>query len=75
MLQIYAWLEELASSYPNTVTLLNAGQTYEGRDILGVRVSFSQANANRSFFIEGGIHAREWYSLLYTAFVAFMESV
>ena len=47
--------------YPDIVTLISAGRTYEGRDILGVKVSYSPANENRTAFIESNIHAREWY--------------
>ncbi|XP_011872365.1 PREDICTED: zinc carboxypeptidase-like isoform X2 [Vollenhovia emeryi] len=36
------------------------GETYEGRQIKGVKVSF-KAN-NPGIFLEGGIHAREWIS-------------
>lgn len=43
------------------VTLVKGGDTYEGREILGVNISFSPNNYNKTVFIEGGIHAREWY--------------
>lgn len=60
MFQIYAWLGELAANNTN-VNLVKGGESYEGRDILGVNISFSPNNYNRTVFIEGGIHAREWY--------------
>ncbi|XP_077301150.1 zinc carboxypeptidase-like [Arctopsyche grandis] len=54
---IYSWLDELAKTNPS-ITLINVGSTYEGRQIKGVKVSFNPGK--RSVFIEGGIHAREW---------------
>lgn len=53
----YAWLESLAAKYPQ-VSLLDAGKTYEGRKILGIKISFKKGNSG--IFIEGGIHSREW---------------
>ncbi|XP_063241102.1 zinc carboxypeptidase-like isoform X2 [Bacillus rossius redtenbacheri] len=58
--QIQAWLRSLSSQYPSVVTLLDAGSSYEGRRILGVRLSHKAGN--KAVFIEGGIHAREWIS-------------
>lgn len=54
---IYAWLDELAAQNP-TVSIISAGQSYEGRDLKGVKVSFKEGN--RGVLIESGIHAREW---------------
>jgi len=50
----------LAEKYPNTVETVVGGSTYEGRQILGVKVSFK--SGNKGIFLEGGIHAREWIS-------------
>ncbi|KAJ3662738.1 hypothetical protein Zmor_007069 [Zophobas morio] len=58
--EIYQFLRDLVKQYPDIVTLISAGRTYEGRDILGVKVSYSPANENRTAFIESNIHAREW---------------
>lgn len=57
---IYKNLDDLAKQYPDKVQTVVGGQTYEGRQIKGVKVSF-KAN-NPGIFIEGGIHAREWIS-------------
>ncbi|XP_018369901.1 PREDICTED: zinc carboxypeptidase-like [Trachymyrmex cornetzi] len=54
-------LDDLAKQYPKIVQTVVGGQTYEGRQIKGVKVSF-KAN-NPGVFIEGGIHAREWISV------------
>ncbi|XP_064553694.1 zinc carboxypeptidase A 1-like [Drosophila montana] len=55
----YAWLQSLAKQYPQIVTLIEGGKTYQGRSILGVKISKSGAE-KPGIFIEAGIHAREW---------------
>lgn len=59
-MQIYDWLDSLAEKYPDVVTTIVGGSTYEGREIKGVKVSFGPGR--KGAFIEGGIHAREWIS-------------
>lgn len=58
--EINAYLHKMAKDYPDKVEVVNAGKTYEKRDIVGVKVSFKKNNPG--VFIEGGIHAREWIS-------------
>ncbi|CAD7086389.1 unnamed protein product [Hermetia illucens] len=58
--ETYAWLQSLEEQFPQYVKVVNAGKSYEGRDLLGVKVSFKAGN--KAVFIEGGIHAREWIS-------------
>ncbi|XP_060805043.1 zinc carboxypeptidase A 1 [Amyelois transitella] len=57
---IYGWLEDLAYTYPSTVSIITGGHSYEGRDIKGIRISHGAGR--KAIFIEGGIHAREWIS-------------
>uniref|UniRef100_A0A1I8JW39 Zinc carboxypeptidase A 1 n=1 Tax=Anopheles quadriannulatus TaxID=34691 RepID=A0A1I8JW39_ANOQN len=57
---IYAWLDSLVASYPSVVTPLNIGNSFEGRPIKGVKVSYKAGN--KAVFMEGLIHAREWVS-------------
>lgn len=59
--EVHEWLAELADKY-DEVELVEAGHSYEGRKIVGVKVSYSPENENRGIFLEGGIHAREWIS-------------
>uniref|UniRef100_A0A182JCX5 Zinc carboxypeptidase A 1 n=1 Tax=Anopheles atroparvus TaxID=41427 RepID=A0A182JCX5_ANOAO len=54
------WLDTLVAQYPDVVTPIVAGQTYEGRQIRGVKVSYKAGNP--AVFTEGTIHAREWIS-------------
>ncbi|ALC39111.1 CG4017 [Drosophila busckii] len=55
----YNWLISLAKLYPGKVTLIEGGKTYQGRSILGVKISKSGAE-KPGIFLEAGIHAREW---------------
>lgn len=58
--EIYLYLDELAQTYPDTASVLNIGTSYEGRDIMGIKI---QTNPNNpAIFIEANIHAREWIS-------------
>ncbi|XP_014206604.1 zinc carboxypeptidase-like [Copidosoma floridanum] len=59
--EIYSWLDSLAQRYPGKVELLSPGETYEGRQIRGVKLSFGPTD-KPAVFVEGGIHAREWIS-------------
>lgn len=56
---IYSWMENLAKTN-SSVSIIDAGKTYENRRIKGVKISFG--TGKRAVFIEGGIHAREWIS-------------
>ncbi|XP_018797979.1 PREDICTED: zinc carboxypeptidase A 1-like [Bactrocera latifrons] len=72
----YAWLRTLTEKYPEQVSLFVAGKSYEGREILGVKISFSSSRAEEAaratkpgIFIEGGMHAREWISPATTTYI------
>ncbi|KAI5642821.1 zinc carboxypeptidase domain-containing protein [Phthorimaea operculella] len=59
--EIYEWLDELASSYPNQVETVVWGQTYEGRDIKGIIIDYDKENLSKPVgVIESTLHAREW---------------
>ena len=56
---IYSWMQGIAAEY-DFVTLEKYGETYEGRDLLGLKISTTYGNANNVLFLNSGIHAREW---------------
>ncbi|KAL1516707.1 hypothetical protein ABEB36_000584 [Hypothenemus hampei] len=58
--EISQWLREMVFNYDDKLTLLNAGRTFEGRDILGVKLEIGNRRNRRAVFIEVNIHAREW---------------
>ncbi|XP_068618892.1 zinc carboxypeptidase-like [Battus philenor] len=63
--EIHAWLDELATTYPNVVTTVRMGISLEGEPIKGVIIDFKPGERGDSpliAMIEGGIHSREWIS-------------
>nr|UPI76681.1 M14 metal carboxypeptidase 4 [Antheraea yamamai] len=58
--QINAWIDDLARTYPDIVTVQIAGRSYEGHDIKGLKIS--HGSGRKIIFLEGGIHSREWIS-------------
>ncbi|XP_048516038.1 uncharacterized protein LOC105690901 [Athalia rosae] len=64
---IYDWLDELAETYPNWVEVIEAGYSYEGRLVKGIKITFDEDNPG--IFIEGGQHAREWISSAVVTYV------
>lgn len=56
--ETYSYLRSLAVDYPDVVKLYIGGTTFEGRVILGVKLSYKEGNPK--IFVESGIHAREW---------------
>ncbi|XP_023163920.2 zinc carboxypeptidase A 1 [Drosophila hydei] len=64
----YNWMVSLAKKYPHVVTLIEGGKTYEGRSILGVKISKSLSE-KPGIFLEAGIHAREWIAPAAATFI------
>ncbi|XP_066250957.1 zinc carboxypeptidase-like [Euwallacea similis] len=58
--EINAFLRNTAFANGGSVTLLQGGQTYQGREILGVKLDIGSQTGKQSIFIEANIHAREW---------------
>ncbi|CAB3228748.1 unnamed protein product [Arctia plantaginis] len=50
----------MSKSYPKSTKLIIGGKSYEGRDILGLRIKTQSNKEKPVMFIESGIHAREW---------------
>jgi hypothetical protein len=57
---IHGWLDELAAANPDWVSVENAGQSYLGNDMKILRLNSN--NSPHKFWIDSGIHAREWIS-------------
>ncbi|KAL0869013.1 hypothetical protein ABMA27_007333 [Loxostege sticticalis] len=60
--EINAHLDELGEKYPDVVTVINAGLSYEGRQIKYVRISTTRFENLRKpvIVIDAAVHAREW---------------
>ncbi|MCL4139214.1 UNVERIFIED_CONTAM: hypothetical protein GTU68_019200 [Idotea baltica] len=60
--QIEAYLSSISENNPDRVTKTSIGTTFEGQNIWMITIKNGSAPTERSMFIEGGIHAREWIS-------------
>ncbi|KAH1001416.1 hypothetical protein HUJ04_005442 [Dendroctonus ponderosae] len=58
--QISNWVRNLAFTHADRLTLINGGTTFQGREIIGVKLSTGPENNKPAVFIEANIHAREW---------------
>ncbi|XP_050099673.1 zinc carboxypeptidase-like [Anopheles aquasalis] len=56
--EMYSWIDELVAQYPNILSVSTIGQSYEGRELKAVKLSYKAGNPG--IFIESNIHAREW---------------
>ncbi len=57
----------MSRTYPDMVTLITIGKTYQNREMYMVKISNSVASENvteskNAIIVDGGIHAREWIS-------------
>nr|CAD2184276.1 unnamed protein product [Meloidogyne enterolobii] len=57
--QMVAWMRALAKQNPKFVQFISIGKSHEGRGIEGLEIG-SRGFRKRAFWIDGGIHAREW---------------
>ncbi|CAH0728528.1 unnamed protein product, partial [Brenthis ino] len=60
--EINKYIDEIGAQYPELVTVINAGLSYEGRQIKYVRISTSRfEDLNKPVIvIDAAVHAREW---------------
>jgi len=67
---IIQWLQTLPQQYPDLVTLIPLGSSYQNRNLLAVKItSAKNTTVKPAIWFDGGIHAREWIS---TAAVVYM---
>ena len=71
------WMKLMQSLFPSHTRLISIGKSYEGRDILGLRVGVhptngeDEAEPRQTIIISGGSHAREWISASSVNYVAY----
>lgn len=60
--EINNYIDEIGAKYPEYVTVINAGRSYEGRQIKMARISTTnfEAPAKPVIIIDAAVHAREW---------------
>ncbi|KAL1920554.1 uncharacterized protein VTP21DRAFT_931 [Calcarisporiella thermophila] len=56
------FLHEMHEKYPHMTELINIGKTYEGKDMIGIRM-WGRNGLRRRFVLHGGQHAREWITV------------
>jgi len=67
-----AWMKDLASQYSDICEYVVIGSSYEGREMGAIKIfGKNGANGKKAFWMDGGIHAREWIT---TATVNWMLS-
>ncbi|CAK6971049.1 carboxypeptidase O [Scomber scombrus] len=60
MPEITSWMNQTAKDYPDVVTIVNYGKTYENRDINLLKIGLSTGAKKKGIWMDCGIHAREW---------------
>ncbi|CAB3219977.1 unnamed protein product [Arctia plantaginis] len=60
--EIDEYLESIAAQYPDIVTLVNVGKSFEGRDIKYLKISTTNFmdTSKPIYFMDASMHAREW---------------
>ena len=53
-------MHELAESRPDDISTFVVGKSYEGREILGLKVNIGNEPGKQAIFFESNIHANEW---------------
>jgi len=67
---ITAFVNGLAKEYPDLVTIVNLGKSYEGKDLIALKLT-SGTGTKSAIWFDGCIHAREWIT---TATVLYMAN-
>jgi hypothetical protein len=62
--EINDWMNDLENQYPKLVTVFNVSRSYQKRNIYAMKISVPNASRKPAIWLDGGIHAREWYELL-----------
>ncbi|XP_074601620.1 carboxypeptidase B-like isoform X2 [Brevipalpus obovatus] len=64
------YAQELVSSYPNLMSLETFGKSFEGRDLILMKIG-SRSNGDKPIiWIDAGIHAREWIASTSAFYIA-----
>ncbi|XP_056419521.1 mast cell carboxypeptidase A-like [Hyla sarda] len=59
--EIAVWAYSVSLKYPKLASIVQIGETYEGRPMLVIKIG-NQISAKKGIFLDCGIHAREWIS-------------
>ncbi|KAF2264223.1 hypothetical protein CC78DRAFT_464034 [Lojkania enalia] len=68
----YAWLQDLAATYPANSEYIVAGKSLEGRDIAGIHIWGSGGKGSQKGVVwHGTVHAREWVTTMVVEYAAY----
>uniref|UniRef100_A0A0N5AUE8 Peptidase_M14 domain-containing protein n=1 Tax=Syphacia muris TaxID=451379 RepID=A0A0N5AUE8_9BILA len=67
--QIVDHLRNLSWQYPELARVQNITKTFEGRDLVGIKIGRARS-LKPAIFIDAGIHAREWIAPAVAVYVA-----
>ncbi|XP_063403497.1 carboxypeptidase B-like [Mytilus trossulus] len=56
------WITNITTVYSNITKAVEVGKSFEGRTIRLIKIDTGKVKQKDGFFMEGGIHAREWIS-------------
>ncbi|KAJ4924077.1 hypothetical protein JOQ06_000318 [Pogonophryne albipinna] len=62
MPEITDWMVQAVKNYPEVVTIMEYGQTYEKRTISLLKIGVNTGEKKKAIWMDCGIHAREWIS-------------
>ncbi|KAK5891431.1 hypothetical protein CgunFtcFv8_018684 [Champsocephalus gunnari] len=60
MPEITDWMVQAVKDYPEVVTIVEYGQTYEKRTISLLKIGINTGEQKKAIWMDCGIHAREW---------------
>ncbi|XP_076235108.1 carboxypeptidase B [Calliopsis andreniformis] len=66
--EVLDYLDYVVKTYGDVASLINIGNSFEGRQMKVLKLSTGGAN-KKAIFIDGGIHAREWISPVTTLYI------
>ncbi len=65
------WYDDLLDEYPDLLTKVNIGESWEGRDLWVLKLTSdddTQVDYKPGFLVDGAMHAREWSSTQTSAY-------
>ncbi|XP_049704874.2 zinc carboxypeptidase-like [Helicoverpa armigera] len=66
--EIYGWFSDLERNNSNVVSVVTIGQTHEGRNITGIKIS--RGSGDRVFFLQAGELGADWLSPVILTYIA-----
>ncbi|XP_061693014.1 carboxypeptidase O isoform X1 [Syngnathoides biaculeatus] len=70
MSEISEWMVQLAKHYPDIVTIVDYGKTYEFRTISMLKIGVDTGAKKKAIWMDCGIHAREWIAPAFCQYFA-----